>query len=267
MMQIHIDHGYLEYERAGQGVPLLFIHGYPLSRRIWDAQLDGLAGQALMVAMDLRGHGDSFPFEGPYMMDLLAEDCQKVLEHAHIRPPVVVCGLSMGGYITMALYRKYPQLFKGMILTSTRAGADTPEGKASRQASIVDVIEFGAGYIASGMSQKIVSPYTLSTQPTLVKTINGIMAKTSVQGIVGALQGMMERPDSTATLKEVNCPVLILHGVDDQLIPIKEAEKMRRVTPHSRLVRIQQAGHLLNMEQPEHFNQAISKYLSTLDQA
>ena len=265
-MHIQIENGFLEYDTVGQGLPVLFIHGYPLSRRIWEPQLEGLSDQAMMITVDLRGHGESFPFEGRYTMDLLAEDLQKILAAANIKTPVVVCGLSMGGYATMALYRQNPRLFKGMILTSTRPGADSPEGKASRQASIVDALENGAGYIADGMIEKIVSPATRMTKPELVKTIHGIMAKTSVQGIVGALQGMMERPDSTQTLGMVNCPVLIIHGLDDQLIAVKEAEAMHRVIPDSRLVKIPQAGHLCNMEQPELFNQAIREFISPMVQ-
>jgi len=263
-MKINIDEGYLEYEIRGVGVPILFIHGYPLSRQIWRPQLDVLQDRAQMIALDLRGHGDSYPFEGPYSMDMLAEDCHRLLDELQIAPPVLVCGLSMGGYITMALYRKYPQLFKGMILTSTRPGADSPEGKANRQTSVKDAEQHGAGYIADGMLQKIVSPVTLSSNPGLVADINKIMSKTSVEGIVGALQGMMERPDSTATVAKATCPVLIIHGTDDQLIPIKEAEAMHQLIPGSKLVKIPAAGHLPCLEQPEIFNRALADFLTSI---
>ena len=263
-MKINIDEGYLAYEIRGTGVPILFIHGYPLSRQIWRPQLDGLQDRARMIALDLRGHGDSFPFEGPYTMDLLAEDCHMLLKELNTSSPIVVCGLSMGGYITMALYRKYPQLFKAMILTSTRPGADSLEGKANRQASVKNVEQHGAGYIADDMLQKAVSPITLSSKPGLVADINIIMSKTSVQGIVGALKGMMERPDSTVTLAKATCPVLIIHGVDDQLIPIKEAEATHRLIPGSQLVKIPAAGHLPCLEQPEIFNRAIRDFLTSI---
>ena len=75
-MKLQIEHGYLEYDRSGSGIPLLFIHGYPLSRQIWVSQLADLASQANVITLDLRGHGESFPFEGSYSMDLLAEDCK-----------------------------------------------------------------------------------------------------------------------------------------------------------------------------------------------
>jgi 3-oxoadipate enol-lactonase len=263
-MKINIDGGYLEYETRGTGVPVLFVHGYPLSRQIWRPQLDGLQDRAQMIALDLRGHGDSYPFEGPYTMDLLAEDCHTLLKEHDISSPIFICGLSMGGYVTMALYRKYPQLFKAMILTSTRPGADSPEAKANRLASIRNAEQYGASYIAEGMLEKIVSPVTLTSKPELVAGINKIMSKTSVQGIVGALLGMLERPDSSETLAKVTCPVLIIHGIDDQLIPIKEAESMQQLIPGSQLVKIPAAGHLPCLEQPEIFNRAIRDFLTSI---
>lgn len=264
-MKIQFDNGFLEYDKLGIGIPLLFIHGYPLSRKIWVPQMDGLSDQAMIISVDLRGHGESYPFKGPYSMDLLADDCKRLLEDLNIKMPILVCGLSMGGYVTMALYRKYPDVFKGIILTSTRPGPDSPEAKANRESSIKNALEQGASYIADNMVQKIVAPETLSSKPDLVKIIHKIMAKTSVQGIVGALQGMRDRPDSTPMLSKISCPVLIVHGTDDQLIPIKEAEMMHQVIPNSRLVKISAAGHLPNLEQPEIFNQAIRDFILALD--
>jgi pimeloyl-ACP methyl ester carboxylesterase len=263
-MIIKINNGYLHYDKKGQGIPILFIHGYPLSREIWVPQFDNLFDQALLLSLDLRGHGDSFPFEGPYTMDLLAADCKRLLEEINIKQPILVCGLSMGGYVTMAMYRRYPQLFRGMILTSTRAGSDSPEGKADRDVSIQTVLEHGSVHIADSMIQKIVSPATLSLKPELIEMIHGIMAKTSVQGIVGALQGMKDRLDSTELLSQIRCPVLIVHGIDDQLIPIKEAEIMHQHIDNSHLVLIDEAGHLPNLEQPERFNQAIRDFMLSL---
>jgi 3-oxoadipate enol-lactonase len=263
-MKIHIENGFLEYNKRGSGIPLMFIHGYPLSRKIWVPQLDDLTNQATMISVDLRGHGDSFPFKGPYSMDLLADDCKRVLDALHIKSSVIICGLSMGGYVTMSLYRKYPELFSGMILTSTRPGPDSPEVKANRDASIKNVLEHGADFIADNMLQKLFSPVTPTTNPNLVNMVHRIMANTSVQGIVGALQGMRDRPDSTPLLTQISCPVLIIHGTDDQLIPMKEAELMAEQIPNSHLIKIGYAGHLPNLEQPDIFNQSVRDFLISL---
>jgi pimeloyl-ACP methyl ester carboxylesterase len=263
-MIYQLDNGYIAYERTGSGIPLLFIHGYPLSRKIWNPQMDGLPDIASIISVDLRGHGESYPFDGTYRMDLLAEDCHRLLDDLHVNAPVVVCGLSMGGYVTLALYRIYPELFKGMILTSTRSGSDSPEGKANRDAGVKNVRVHGVAYIVDNMLPKLVSPVTFASNKPLVNTIDDIMLETSVNGVVGALQGMRDRPDSTPLLSQVQCPVLIIHGADDQLIPVSEAQLMHQQLPGSRLVVIPEAGHLPNLEQPELFNQAVREFLSSL---
>jgi 3-oxoadipate enol-lactonase len=264
MMKLLIDDGFLEYEILGNGFPLLLIHGYPLSRKIWLPQMAGLSDIASMISIDLRGHGDSFPFEGPYPMDLLAYDLKRLLDNLNLKKPVVVCGLSMGGYVTMALYRLHPEIFNGMILTSTRSGPDSLEVKANRDASILNAQKHGASFIADNMLLKLFSHVTLSNKPKLVKLIRGVIENTSIQGIVGALQGMKERPDSTILLSQIDCPLLIIHGTDDQLIPVKEAEIMNRQIPNSQLVKITDAGHLPNLEQPEKYNQAVRDFLLSL---
>jgi 3-oxoadipate enol-lactonase len=265
-MKFQIDDGFLEYDRTGQGVPLLFIHGYPLSNKIWDRQKRELSGSAQVISLDLRGHGESYPFIGPYPMELLAEDCFRLLTEIDIKQPVVVCGLSMGGYVAFALYRTHPQLFRGLILISTRAGADSPEGKNNRDAGIRNVTEHGVAFIADGMQTKLVSPSTITSKPELVHSIRSVMLETSVNGIVGALQGMRDRIDSTPFLSQISCPTLIIHGADDQLIPVSEAEAMKAQIPDSRLVVIPGAGHLANMEQPDKFNQAVEDFIDSIPQ-
>jgi pimeloyl-ACP methyl ester carboxylesterase len=170
----------------------------------------------------------------------------------------------MGGYATLALFRKYPDLFKGMILTATRSGPDSPEGKANRDAGVKNVREHGVAFIVDNMLPKLVSPGTYASNQGLIDAIRDITLETSVNGVVGALQGMRDRPDSTPLLSQVKCPTLIIHGADDQLIPVKEAESMHQQLPGSRLAIIPEAGHLLNMEQPELFNQVVREFLSTL---
>jgi 3-oxoadipate enol-lactonase len=258
------DNGFLVYERIGSGIPILFIHGFPLSRKIWIAQQKGLTDIAEFISFDLRGCGDSYPFEAPYSMELLAADCKRLLESENITSPLIVCGLSMGGYITLALYRKYPQLFKAMILTSTRAGADSDQGKVNRENTIKNVREHGVGYIVDDMLPKLLSNSTLSTRPSLVNTLRSIMLETSVQGVVGSSEAMKNRVDSTSILSQIKFPVLIVHGADDKLIPTSEAQNMHQQITNSHLEIIPSAGHLPNMEQPDLYNQIIRDFVISL---
>jgi 3-oxoadipate enol-lactonase len=264
-MKYLLDNGFLAYEQTGKGLPILFIHGYPLSRKIWEPQLEGLSDNVSMLTLDLRGHGESYPFNGPYNMELLADDCKQLLDNLIFNYPILVCGLSMGGYVTFALFRKYPQVIKGMILTSTRSGPDSAEGKANRDTAIKNVRDRNVDFIADSLLPKLISPVTLTSKPDLLHIIREIMLETSINGVTGALQGMRDRPDSTPLLTQIKCPVLIIHGANDQLISIHEAENMNQQISNSRLVIIPNAGHLPNMEQPEIYNQAIRDFIKSLN--
>lgn len=254
----------LAYQSEGQGIPLLLIHGFPLNNRMWEPQIRSLSNQARVLAPDLRGHGDSEPIEGPYSMGMLADDCVSLLDALDIEQPAVVCGLSMGGYITLAFYRRHPDRVRGLILAATRAGADSPEGKANRDKAIAQAKEEGTAAIASSMLPKMLAPKTYESKPDLVEQVENIMTSTSVPGIVGALEGMKQRPDSTPMLGKIDVPTLILHGEDDQLIPAQEAQEMHTAIADSSLNLISNAGHLLNLEQPEKFNQIIREFMENL---
>ncbi|PWH16157.1 MAG: alpha/beta hydrolase [Anaerolineae bacterium] len=254
----------MAYDEAGSGIPILFIHGYPLNRLMWQPQIEALQTDAHVIAPDLRGHGDSTPIEGVYSMDLLAEDCEKLLDHLNIQQKIVLCGLSMGGYISFAFARKFPERLAGLILTATRAAPDSEEAKLNRQRSMQVAREQGIEPIIESMIAKVLSPFTLKNRPELVQTVRQIMQRTSLQAILGDLQGMMERIDSRPFLKQIAVPTLILHGKDDTLIPIEEAQAMQAAIPNSQLLIVENAAHLPNLEASERFNQAVRHFLKTL---
>lgn len=260
-MRIEVNGLHLDYREEGSGVPLLLIHGYPLSAAIWHAQLEGLRDTAHMVTPDLRGFGDSQASEGIYTMDLLAEDCAALLDALGVTQPAVIGGISMGGYVAFAFYRKYPARVAGLILTGTRAIPDSPDGKLNRERTADLAQREGSTAIARAMLPKMFAPGIYAGRPELPRQLREVMEKASVNGIVGALLGMRDRPDSTPTLAQITCPTLILHGAEDQLIPLAEAEAMSAAIHGARLAVIPNAGHMPQLEQPELYNQAMRAFL------
>jgi len=263
-MKTEINGFEMAYTDTGSGTPLVFIHGFPLNRQIWQPQMEAFKETHRVIAPDLRGHGDSQPIPGPYSVSLFARDVEALLDHLGIERKIVLCGLSMGGYICFEYFRKYPERLAGLVLTATWAEADTPEKRAGRDQSASNVLKNGVAPLAEGMLPLLLSPQTEQSNPAIVAEVAGILNGTSVEGTVGALQAMRDRPDSTPTLAEINLPVFVIHGADDRIIPFQEAEKMAAQIPQSKLVKIQNAGHLLNMEKPAEFNAAFKDFLETL---
>jgi 3-oxoadipate enol-lactonase len=264
-MIVNLQDTSLFVERAGGGRPLLLIHGFPFSHRMWQPQLETLSRSSMVIAPDLRGHGQSPPTPGPYSMDMLADDCAGVLKKLEIPQPAVICGLSMGGYVSFAFIRRHPQLVAGLILVATRAGADTEEGRNNRENAAQKVKMEGIQPVIDSMLPIVMSPKTYQERAGLVQQVEGIMAQTSPEGMVSALMGMKSRPDSMPTLEKIAVPTMVLHGADDQIIPTSEAEVMHAAVKGSDLEIIPNAGHLPNLEQPQLFDQAVEEFLSGLE--
>ncbi len=250
-------------DTGGMAIPLLLIHGFPLDRTMWAEQTKALADIARIIAPDLRGFGGSGIPPGAVTMDTYADDLRELLLALGVRK-AVIGGLSMGGYITFAFYRKYSHLVRAIILANTRAAADSPEGKQGRNDSIALAREKGAGAIAGKMLPKMLTSKTADSRPDAVQAVRTLMARQGVDGIVGALGAMRDRPDSKPMLAEIKVPTLILTGAEDTLIPAQEAEALRDGIRDARLVTLPDAAHLSNFEQPASFNQVFREFLKII---
>lgn len=247
-------------DTGGDKIALLLIHGFPLDRTLWHAQTSALRDLSHVIAPDLRGFGESGMPSGNVTVDAYADDLSGLLDALKIKT-AVVAGLSMGGYIAFAFYRKFRDRVRGLILADTKAGADSPEGKKGRDDSAALAREKGAGAIAERMLPKMLTPKTASERAEVARAANAMMARQSVEGVVGALMALRDRPDSTPTLATISVPTLIITGSEDTLIPPEESELMRDAIRGARLVTIPGAAHLSNYEQPEAFNQAVREFL------
>jgi pimeloyl-ACP methyl ester carboxylesterase len=260
-MKIRVNGFEMAYDdTVGNEVPLLLIHGFPLDRTMWRAQLNGLSDVSRLIVPDLRGFGESGMPSGNVTIDAYADDLCGLLEGLGIKK-AVIGGLSMGGYITLAFYRKFTDRVRGLILANTKAGADSAEGKKGRNENATLAREKGTSAIAERMLPKMLTPKTAAERPEIAKSTNAIMVGQSVEGVVGALMAMRDRPDSTPLLATISVPTLIITGAEDTLIPPKESEAMQAAIPGARLVTIPGAAHLSNYEQPEAFNQAVHNFL------
>src|SRR3990172_4482201 len=140
LMKAQINNRAIGYVSQGQGLPVVLVHGFPLSKAMWESQVQALSSGSRVIAIDLRGHGESQVVEGPGSMDAFADDINGLLGHLGI-DQAVIAGFSMGGYVAFAFYRKYPGKVKALVLADTRPQADTPEAAEGRRNTAKTVLE------------------------------------------------------------------------------------------------------------------------------
>ncbi len=252
------------YDEAGYGTPVVLLHGFPFNRSMWSDQIEALTLRHHVLAPDLRGHGETTVTTEPATMEEMARDVSALMEKLNISR-AAVCGLSMGGYVALALYRMFPLRARALILADTRPGADSEEAKANRETQAAKALQEGMAGIADALLPKLLSPKTVARNPAVVARVREMILKTNPQGGAAALRGMAQRRDQTAFLSRVVCPALIVVGREDMITPLPEAELMHREIGGSRLKVIEDAGHVSNMEQPETFNGALTRFLRELE--
>jgi 3-oxoadipate enol-lactonase len=259
-VQVTINGIALAYSDTGRGLPIVFLHAFPLNRTMWVQQEADLAPHYRVVTIDLRGHGESDAPLWHYSLDQAAEDVRALLDHLSIRQAVFV-GLSMGGYILSAFYRRHAGRVKGLVLADTRAQADTPEGKEGRFQMAQTAYRHGPAAIADIMIPKLLSPETIRTRPEMVQRVRMMIEGNQVSGIAGDLMAMAERPDSIPLLKQISCPTQIIVGELDHATPLADATLMADQIPGARLAIIPGAAHLANLEQPELFTHIVRSFI------
>jgi pimeloyl-ACP methyl ester carboxylesterase len=250
-MRIPVDEATIDVSVEGSGDPIVLIHGFPLTREIWDAQAAQLAMHARVVRPDLRGMGRSSAPDGPYLMEALAGDIAAVLDALGIERAAIV-GHSMGGYVAMAFCRMYTERVTRLALVCSRLAADSPEAartrenladRAERENSVEPIVE---SYVP-----RLFAPDISEKNAQLRDRARAIARQNSVRGMAATLRGMAQRGDAYDIAEELVMPVLIAAGGVDQVVGREEAEHMRGAFPRAELEVLERSGHLPMLEEPE----------------
>jgi pimeloyl-ACP methyl ester carboxylesterase len=257
----------LAHDDVGAGVPLVLLHGFPLTRHLWDAQLgrdrEVLIPICRVITPDLRGFGESASLardDAPLTMARHADDVVALLDALGI-DRAIVGGVSMGGYVTLALWHRHPDRVLALVLADTRAAADTEQARARRAAVIALARAEGALAVADAQVTGALGATTRRTHPALVHRVRDMMATVSVRTMIAAQEGMLARDDATAWLGDIDVPTLLVVGDEDAITPVKEMRAMRERIAGSTLVVIEQSGHLSPVEQPERFDAAVAEFV------
>lgn len=242
---------------------VIFIHGFPLNKSMWDLQLEALKADYRVIAYDIRGHGNSDAGDEDFSIDLFATDLIAFMDTLKIRK-AVVCGLSMGGYIALNAIGIYPERFDALILSDTQCFADTPEVKENRLVAIENIRKNGLEDYAHESIKNLFAPVSLLSKETEIASVREMIVNTSKQSIYNSLHALAIRKDTSALLSQIMIPGLILVGKEDKITPPEMAESMHKKINGSQLNIIEHAGHLSNMENPFEFNYQIRKFISSV---
>jgi pimeloyl-ACP methyl ester carboxylesterase len=260
----------LAYDDYGAGLPVIFLHAFPLNRQMWAREIQALQTEQRyrLLALDWRGFGESELPVSPVRpaishMTTLAQDLAGLMDILGI-DQATLCGLSMGGYVAFAFARLYPQRLHGLILADTRPGTDAPEVRAARESLARLAESQGTTAIADLQVPRLLSSYTRQQHPDVEVGVRQLIASATPQGIAAASRGMAVREDASDLLPELACPTLVIAGEQDALMTPLMTQEYAACIPGAQLTLLPHAGHLANLEQPRAFLQAVRQFLATL---
>ena len=246
------------YEERGAGSPVVLLHPFPFARGIWSRLTDVLAVRHRVIAVDMRGFGESPLGDHGYSMDDLADDLAALLAELGVARAAVL-GMSMGGYAALAFSVRHPAQLSALVLCDTRAAADSAETRKARDGAISRIKATGSGPYLDGSMARLLSP---EARPETVSFLRD-RAETRAASLIAGIEALRDRPDRTAELGAIRVPTLAIRGSGDQITPADDMQQMAGAIAGATFVTIPGAGHLSHIEAPEAFERALTPFLAT----
>jgi len=242
---------------------MIFIHGFPFNKSIWDYQLEILGEHYHVIAYDVRGHGNSVGGDQAFSIELFAEDLIAFMDALHI-DHAVFCGHSMGGYIALNAIEKYPTRFEALVLVDTQSKSDNGEAKEKRMKAIELIKSHGVEDYAEQSVKNLFAYISFSSKREEIAAVKDLIINTPVDTLEKTLHALAERKDVTNKLSDIKIPVLIIVGKKDVITPPAVAERMHEKIEDSTLELIDYAGHLPNLENALDFNRLLKKFMDKI---
>ncbi|WP_018343750.1 alpha/beta fold hydrolase [Cytophaga aurantiaca] len=262
---ITVNNFNISYDDLGEGAtPVIFLHGFPFNKTMWQSQLFSLQTITRVIALDIRGFGASKDEDTSLSIGLFADDLIKFMNALCI-DKAIICGLSMGGYIALNAVQRFSSRFSGLILCNTQCSADTKEGKEKRYKAIEDIDANGVTPFNEQFVNSIFYKGSFLNKKETVEAVRGMIFSNSKKSIQMGLSALADRSEACSSLQAVNIPTLIICGREDAVIPMKQSEYMHSVIKGSTLRIINHAGHVSNLEHPLEFNKHLFDFISAMN--
>jgi pimeloyl-ACP methyl ester carboxylesterase len=251
----------LFYRIAGEGEPVMLIHGFAEDSKIWDGMIEGLRNEYKLIVPDLAGSGKSTGNMENVSMESLAEHIYMILEKEKIESCYMI-GHSMGGYITLAFAELHGEKLKGLGLFHSTAYADSDEKKNARNKNIDFIKKHGSAKFIEQAIPNLFSDYTKKQNPAYINKLIEQYGNFSAISLVAYTEAMRDRPDRTEVLKKFQQPVLLIIGEYDTAVPIEQSLKLCKIAEFAYIYIGAHSGHLGMLEEPEYCLKAIRDFLS-----
>lgn len=237
---------------------LVLIHAFPLSSEMYKgtaAEIHTLLPDFNVILVDLPGFGSS-PVRESWTLSEAMQELHHKLNEIGITNPAIG-GTSMGGYAALAYYRLYLNEVSALILSNTKAEADTVEAKASREEFAKDVEARGYEAVYMRMLNKLTARSTVQKHPETLDTLRTMISAASPAAIAAALRAMALREDSVELLHTITTPTLVITGSGDELIAPAISKTMADTIPNAKFVEMQDVGHLTPLEAPKEWAEIV----------
>jgi len=239
---------------------IIFIHGFPLNKSMWDMQVEALKDTYRVIAYDVRGHGYSDSGNTKFSIALFASDLLDLMDAIGLER-TIVCGLSMGGYIALNAVINNPDRFDALILSDTQCIADSKIVKTKRWEAIQSIKENGVENYANESLINLFATESFFTRQKEIAAVKDMILSSSQESLANTLSALMTRKETCSKLSKITIPVLFIVGDQDNITPVTSSELMHNKIPSSYLKIISHAGHLSNIENPSVFNYHIERFL------
>lgn len=239
---------------------IIFVHGFPYNHTMWNKQIEYLSGKYFCVTYDIRGLGVSVIGDGQYTMEQYVDDLFSIISELKLKKPIL-CGLSMGGYISYRAVKRNQDIFKSVIFCDTKPVSDSDEIKLVRANKIKQINEEGVdafveSFVPTCFSDSYKGRYTekYNSVKSLSKTYSPI-------GIKGALIAMLSRGDSTPFLPQIKIPTLHLCGEFDLMTPPAMMKDVASKITSAKFKVVPNSGHMTPIENSDFVNKAIDEFI------
>ncbi len=256
------------YQKTGTGPAVILLHGFGEDRHIFKSTNATLEKKYCVLTPDLLGTGISAfePNSIPpnFSIEYLADSIAALLRQENI----AVCfmlGHSMGGYITMAFAKKYPQHLTGFGLLHSTASPDTLLKIENRKRSITFIEAHGAALFLATTIPNLFGTHAKENQYKIIDSLIHQSASFSASILVAYYHAMIERPDLTRILEATNLPVLFILGTEDIAVALDDTLPQTKMPKTAYLYVLENCGHMGMLEQPNSFNNAILDFLDKVN--